>query len=267
MAKEVRKKHKKLGGKKLYGKIKPALKEAGIKCGRDRFFDILKEENMLVKYRKRYVKTTQSHHRFYKYPNLIKDIEIIHAEQVWASDITYIRTREGFMYLFLITDVYSKQIMGYELTDNLKTINSINALKKALKHRQYPERPLIHHSDRGLQYCSPAYIKVLEDYGIGISMTSKYDPYENAVAERVNGILKSEYEIGDGFVNGKDAHRETNHAIWLYNTDRPHLSCNNQAPIEAHKKENYNLKKWPSRFSSINRTQDEKKQLNLNMNY
>jgi len=263
----VRKKHKKLGGKKVFVKIQPELKKAGIKCGRDKFFDILRAENMLVKYRRRYVKTTQSHHRFYKYPNLIQDMEITRAEQVWASDITYIRTKEGFMYLSLITDVYSKRIMGYELSDNLKAINSINALKTAIKNRRYPDRPLIHHSDRGLQYCSPAYIKELEGNGIQVSMTSKYDPYENAVAERVNGILKVEYEIGDGFVNGKDARREVNYAIWLYNTDRPHLSCDGLVPAKAHELENYRLKKWPSRFSFKYMSIDEKKDLNLNMNY
>lgn len=256
-----------MGGKKVYKKIKPEIHDAGIKCGRDKFFAILREEDMLVKYRRRYVKTTQSHHRFYKYPNLIGDLAITQAEQVWASDITYIRTREGFMYLSLITDVYSKQIMGYELSDNLKTINSINALKKAISKRKYPERPLIHHSDRGLQYCSPAYIRELENNGIQISMTSKYDPYENAVAERLNGILKTEYEIGDGFINGKDARREINHAIWLYNTDRPHMSCEGLVPKYAHENENYKLKKWPSRFTSRDMSKDENKPLNLNMNY
>lgn len=248
MTNKVRKKHKRMGGKKVYDKIKPDMEKARIKCGRNKYFDILREENLLVKYRKRYVKTTQSHHRFYKYPNLIENMIIDKSEQVWASDITYIKTKEGFMYLFLITDVYSKQIMGYELSDNLKTINAIKALKKAIKKRVYPERKLIHHSDRGFQYCNPAYIKELEDKEIEISMTTKYDPYENAVAERVNGILKREYEIGGGFINEKDAKREINHAIWLYNTDRPHLSCKGMVPVEAHKKENYELKKWPAKF-------------------
>ena len=218
---------------------------------------------MLVKYRKRFVKTTQSHHIFYKYPNLVQDIEIIQSEQVWASDITYIKTKKGFMYLFLITDVYSKQIMGYDLSDNLKTINAIKALKRALKKRIYPKRKLTHHSDRGIQYCNPAYIKILKDNEIDISMTSKYDPYENAVAERVNGILKREYEIGGTFINENDARREINHAIWLYNTDRPHLSCNKMVPTEAHKKENYELKKWPAKFSSRDMSLDENKTLNL----
>jgi len=153
------------------------------------------------------------------------------------------------MYLFLVTDAYSKQIMGWELSDNMKTINALKALKMAVKNRKYPERCLIHHSDRGLQYCSPAYIEALGKNNIDISMTTKYDPYENAVAERVNGILKREYEIGDGFLGYKDALQEIKQTIWLYNTDRPHLSCNGLVPSEAHTKENYPLKKWAKIFT------------------
>ena len=247
---KVRTKHKRMGGKKLHDKLLPELKNAGIKCGRDKFFDILRDENLLVKYRKHFVKTTQSKHLFYKYPNLIMDMEVNYSEQVFVSDITYIRTKQGFLYLFLITDLYSKQIMGWELSDNLKTINAIKALKMALKNRKYTNRKLIHHSDRGFQYCNPAYIKVLETNNVGISMTNKYDPYENAVAERVNGILKTEYEIGEGFIGEKDARREIKYAIWLYNTDRPHLSCHGMVPTEAHKIENYKLRKWSRKFST-----------------
>ena len=250
LVKEVRKRHKRMGGKKLHGKLAPKLEELGINCGRDKFFDIMRDENLLVRYRKRFVKTTQSKHMFYKYPNLIQNIEITRSEQVFVSDITYIRTKQGFMYLYLITDAYSKQIMGWELSDNLKTINAIRALKMALNNRKYPERELIHHSDRGFQYCNPSYIEVLEKNDIKISMTSKYDPYENAVAERVNGILKTEYEIGEGFIGEKDAKREIKYAIWLYNTDRPHLSCHGMVPAEAHMKENYKLKRWSKLFPS-----------------
>lgn len=219
---------------------------------------------MLVKTRKSYVKTTQSKHMFYTYTNKIKDIEINRSEQVFVSDITYIRTKVGFMYLFLITDAYSKQIMGWELSDNLKTISAIKALKMALKNRKYPDRKLIHHSDRGFQYCNPAYIQLLKSNDVDISMTTKYDPYENAIAERVNGILKVEYEIGDGFLGQKDAMREIKYAIWLYNTDRPHMSCNGLVPAQAHMLENYKLKKWSKKFSSKGYPLDESKALNLN---
>jgi len=258
LVKKVRKRHKRMGGKKLHGKLMPKLEELSIKCGRDKFFSILRDENLLVRYRKRFVKTTQSKHMFYKYPNLIQDIEITRSEHVFVSDITYVRTKQGFMYLFLITDAYSKQIMGWELSDNLKTINAVNALKMAVKNRKYPQRELIHHSDRGFQYCNPLYIEVLDKNDIKISMTSKYDPYENAVAERVNGILKNEYEIGDGFIGAKDAKREIKYAIWLYNTDRPHLSCHSMVPVEAHIKENYRLKKWSKHTPKREVSLDEK---------
>jgi len=248
--KAVRKIHKRMGGKKLHGKLLPEFENEGIKCGRDKFFDILRSENMLVSYRKRFVKTTQGNHKYKKHPNLIQDLVISRSEQVWVSDITYIRTKEGFMYLFLITDAYSKQIMGWELSDNLKTINAIKALRMAIKNRKYPERELIHHSDRGFQYCNPAYVEVLEKNNIAISMTTKYDPYENAIAERVNGILKTEYEIGDGFVGHRDAKREIKYAIWLYNMDRPHLSCKGLVPSMAHKIENYEMIRWSKKFPS-----------------
>ncbi len=250
MVKKKRKRHKRKGGKKVHGELKSEFQAAGIKCGRDKFFDILREENMLIKYRKRFVKTTQSKHMFFKYPNLIKDLEINRAEQVFVGDITYIWTKQGYLYLFLLTDAYSKQIMGWELSNNLRTINAIKALQMAIANRKYPDRALIHHSDRGLQYCNPAYIEVLEQNGIQPSMTTKYDPYENAIAERVNGILKTEYEIGDGFVGQKDAKREIKFAIWLYNTDRPHMSCHGLTPVVAHRVENYKLKKWSRKFVS-----------------
>jgi putative transposase len=250
LVKKKRRRHKRKGSKKVHGELEADFQAEGIKCGRDKFFDILREHNMLIKYRKRFVKTTQSKHMFFKYPNLIKDLDINRAEQVFVSDITYIRTKQGFLHLFLVTDAYSKQIMGWELSNNLKTINAIRALQMAIKNRQYPQRELIHHSDRGFQYCNPAYIAIQDNKGIKPSMTTKYDPCENAVAERVNGILKTEYDIGEGFVGEKDAKREIKYAIWLYNTDRPHMSCHGLTPVVAHKVENFKMKKWPRKFVS-----------------
>ena len=250
LVKKVRKNHKHMGCKKVFGKIRPTMREHGIKCGRDKFIDMMREEGMLVRYRKSYTRTTDSNHLYYKHPNRVKGLKITRSEQVWVSDITYISTQQGFMYLYLITDAYSKQIMGWDLADNLKTINAIKALKMAVKNRKYPERSLIHHSDRGIQYCTPSYTELLEKNGIQISMTTKYDPYENAVAERVNGILKREYEIGGGFLGYKDAKYEIKYAIWLYNTDRPHLSCNKLVPVDAHIREDYELKTWARNFSS-----------------
>jgi transposase InsO family protein len=237
-----------IGTRKLHYLIKSSLDKVGIKCGRDRLFTILKYEGLLVKKKRNYMRTTNSYHRFRKHPNLIKDIEIKRAEQVWVSDITYIRTTEGFMYLSLITDAYSKKVVGHKLSDNLKTINCICALKMAIKNRKYPERSLIHHSDRGLQYCCPDYTDTLESNHIDISMTTKHDPYENAVAERINGTLKNEFDLGDRLPDQKHAEREINKTIWIYNNIRPHDSCNKLTPIQAHAKENYKLKKWPVRF-------------------
>ena len=237
-----------IGTRKLHHLIKPSLDKIGIRCGRDRLNAILKFEGMLVKKKRNYMITTNSYHRFRKHPNLIKDIEINRAEQVWASDITYIRTRQGFLYLSLIIDVYSKQVVGYQLSDNLKTINCITALKMAIKNRKYPERSLIHHSDRGFQYCSPDYTETLESNHIDISMTTKHDPYENAVAERINGTLKNEFDLEDRLPDQKHAEREVNKTIWVYNNLRPHDSCNKLTPVQAHAKENYKLKKWPMRF-------------------
>jgi putative transposase len=237
-----------VGSKKTYHLIKPELVRLDIKCGRDKLNDILRSEGMHIKRKKNYLRTTNSYHRFYKYPNLIKDLDINRPEQVWASDITYLRTTQGWLYLSLITDVYSKQIVGYQLSDNLKTINCINALKTAIKNRKYPDRPLIHHSDRGFQYCSPDYIETLEKNNIRISMTTKHDPYENAVAERINGTLKNEFDLGDRLPDQKNAERELNKAVWIYNNLRPHESCYYLTPVQAHNQESIEIKKWPMRF-------------------
>jgi transposase InsO family protein len=249
MVKVERKGQSRLGGKKVYKNIKQTIHSKGIKCGRDKFLKILREEDLLIKHKRKYVQTTQSYHRFKKHPNLIKDLKITRSEQVWVSDITYIRTQAGFMYLSLITDAYSKQIMGYELSDNMKVINSVKALEMAIGNRKYPDRDLIHHSDRGLQYCHPDYIQLLELNHIKVSMTTKHDPYENAIAERINGILKNEYLTGEYLIDQIDAKKETAYAIWMYNNKRPHYSCKFQTPTEAHHKEGFKLKKWPSKFS------------------
>jgi putative transposase len=249
-----------VGTKKIYSLIKGDLERFGIKCGRDKLHGILRSEGMLVKKRRNYMRTTNSYHRFYKYPNLIKDLHISRSEQVWASDITYIRTNKGWLYLSLITDAYSKQIVGHQLSDNLKTINCINALKAAIKNRKYPDRPLIHHSDRGFQYCSPDYIETLEKNNIGISMTTKHDPYENAVAERVNGTLKNEFDLGDRLPDQKNAERELNKSVWIYNNLRPHESCYYLTPVQAHTQETFELKKWPMRFRK------KQNQINVTLN-
>lgn len=246
LVKEKRMLMPRLGGKKLYHMLKVDFENIGIKLGRDKFFDMLRENRMLVKRRKNYITTTNSHHRFRKYPNLIKELEINRPEQVWVADITYIKTNNGHTYLSLITDAYSKQIVGMHLSDNLKTTGPLEALKMAIKNRLYPDKPLIHHSDRGFQYCNPEYTNMLESSGIDVSMTQSYDPYENAVAERVNGILKCEFEIGSGFRDLSQADKEIIKSIAVYNNIRPHMSCGLLTPNEAHKNPGYQLKRWGS---------------------
>jgi putative transposase len=220
-----------------------------IKIGRDKFFDLMREHRMLVQRKKRFHKTTNSNHRFRKHPNLIKGNIYNKSEQVWVSDITYIKTEQGYLYLSLITDLYSKKIMGYNLADNMRVESSSKALRMAFSQRKFKSRPLIHHSDRGFQYCSDEYTNLLKENNVRISMTQSYDPYENAVAERVNGILKDEYEIGEGFVNEAQAKREVKHAIEIYNSKRPHIGCDYSTPNIAHVQQRHLLKSW-SRLST-----------------
>ena len=226
--------------------------------GRDKLNTLLREEQMLVKKKKNYTRTTDSYHRFRKWPNLIKEMKLTMPEQAWVSDITYISTRKGFAYLFLITDAYSKQIMGYYLADSLKVENALIALKMAIENRRYPERKMIHHSDRGFQYCHTTYTELLEENGITPSMTTKYDPYENAIAERVNGILKGEFDIDGIFSSIAMARREIKTVIQIYNYERPHRSCQKMTPWEAHRHGKYELKKWKKRFLSPVITGDKK---------
>jgi len=230
-----------MGTEKIYGLIKNELKTLNLKIGRCKLNSILKQNGMLVRKRKKYVTTTNSYHRFRKYPNLIKDISITQPEQVWVADITYIKTDDGSNFLHLITDAYSKQIVGFVLSDNLKTESTLKALKIALKQRKHPDRKLIHHSDRGIQYCSDEYIHTLLENRIEISMTQNSDPYENAIAERVNGILKQEFSIGDGFKNHLVALAEIKKSIFIYNHKRPHRSCKMLTPAIAHLNGNYML--------------------------
>lgn len=233
LVREIRQLMPRIGTRKLYHMIKPKLMQQGIKIGRDSLFNILRKHFLLVPKHRKYQITTQSKHNFFKHPNRIKNLNINAPEQVWVADITYIRTSQGFAYLHLITDAYSKQIMGYQLTDNLRIKSSLNALKMALENKCH-NHPLIHHSDRGLQYCHRDYIDMLDKKNIAISMTTKYDPYENAIAERVNGILKNEFDIGEGFINRSQANKWIKESIQIYNHYRPHLSCGFLTPCQAH---------------------------------
>lgn len=231
------------GGRKLYHMISNDLKVRGIKMGRDKLFSYLRSENLLVPKKKNYHTTTNSKHWMRKYPNKLKDLEIHRPEQVWVADITYLQVQEKHYYLHLLTDAYSKRIVGYSLSNNMKATTTLKALNRAIKGREYKEK-LIHHSDRGLQYCSSVYTKKLLGNNIEISMTEESDPYENAIAERVNGILKSEFGLDDIFKTYELLELQVIQSIALYNQLRPHMSINLLTPNEAHKQRKIKLKTW-----------------------
>ncbi|KPM30208.1 Transposase IS3 family [Croceitalea dokdonensis DOKDO 023] len=220
------------------------MKNTTSKIGRDRFFSVLRAHRMLVGKTKQYHITTNSKHQFHKYKNLVKDKVPTRPEQLWVSDITYIKTQNGHNYLAIITDAYSKRILGYKLDDNMRTELCLDALKMALKNRKYPNQKLIHHSDRGIQYCNPMYTKFAEDNGMTLSMTEQYDPYENAVAERVNKTLKYEYGLKQTIKNTILAQKMTKKAIFIYNNLRTHWSLNLKTPIQAHLNKNCDYKSY-----------------------
>lgn len=223
-----------LGTRKLYYLIKSRLEQLEIKIGRDALFDYLRSENMLIKSKKSYTKTTNSRHWLKKYPYLLNDIKVERPEQVFVSDITYIKSRERTHYLSLITDAYSRKIVGYKLSDDMSSENVVQALRDAIKSRK-TKLPLIHHSDRGLQYCSSMYQKELSKNLITPSMTEGYDCFQNALAERINGILKHEFLINT-CNTGSELNILVKEAIQTYNNKRPHLSLNMKTPNFVHEK-------------------------------
>jgi len=229
LVKQERKDQPRTGTRKLYEVLKPEFKHNNVKVGRDTLFDILRENEMLVKRKKSYCKTTNSFHRFHKYKNLIKELEITRPNQVWVADITYIRMTKGFCYLALITDVFSRKIVGYDISNSLELSGCLRALQNALKTTK-PCKGLIHHSDRGIQYCSNQYTQKLIDKGIQISMTEENHCYENAIAERVNGILKDEFYLDQTFFNLKSAEVATKNAVNIYNNKRLHVSLQYKTP-------------------------------------
>ena len=239
----VRKQLPRTGGKKLYVMLQNEFIKHQISIGRDTFLDFLKAEYLQVPKARRYYKTTNSRHWMRRYPNLISTIELNRPEQVWVADITYLRTKEKTYYLHLLTDACSKKIVGYQLSDNLMSSTTVKALEMALIKRK-TKNQLIHHSDRGLQYCSKEYTELLKKNNILISMTQEYDPYENAVAERVNGILKEEFGLHEIFENYQNLNKQVTQAITLYNNFRIHMSINMMTPNQAHQQKIIHLKQW-----------------------
>lgn len=231
---QIRVKHPRLGTRKLYNKLKPLFKEQSIKMGRDALFNLLYCNHLLIRKRKRKVSTTNSLHKYRKYPSLIKEMEATAINQIWVSDITYWKTGQTFLYVSFITDTYSRKIIGYNVAQTLETQATLEALKMALSTLKTSSHKLIHHSDRGIQYCSNSYTGLLHQKGIKISMTENGDPLENAIAERVNGIIKQEYLAYYDVKNIQQARGILKSSVELYNKDRPHMSISNLTPNYVH---------------------------------
>lgn len=244
---EIRLDLPRIGAKKLHFMLEEKLSPHGIKMGRDRLFSLLREHGYLLRYKRRKPYTTDSNHPYYKYPNLIKDLLLYKANQLWVSDITYIQLIGKFAYLSIITDAYSRKIVGYCLYPTLHSEGVIEAFEMARK--ECPSlKGLIHHSDRGVQYCSAKYVDLLQNNKVKISMTENGDPYENAIAERINGILKMELLLGKTFANFEEARRVVEDSIRKYNEMRPHSSCNYLTPAVAHQKEGIMNKMWAKKL-------------------
>ncbi|MDB5278237.1 MAG: family transposase [Ferruginibacter sp.] len=243
LVREIRSIMPMLGTRKLVQQLETPLNEHGIKMGRDQLFELLRFHGLLIRRRRRMVKTTDSHHWLKKYPNLTIGLDLNEAEQLWVSDITYIRTLQGFSYLSLITDAFSRKVVGHCLYPTLEAIGCLEALVMALQTRN-KECKLIHHSDRGIQYCSAAYVEKLNDHNVGISMTQSGSPYENALAERMNGILKNEFYPRRIYQNHKEAKKVISSNIEIYNKKRPHASLDYLTPDVAHGITGPINKKW-----------------------
>lgn len=240
----IRREMPRIGTRKLYYMLQEFYQEHNIKMGRDALHALLRDNKLLVQPRKRYAQTTNSRHWMRKWPNLIQEVKVSEPEQVWVSDITYIRLQDEFNYLSLITDAYSRKIVGYYLHKSLSNHGTLEALRKALASRSRINNGLIHHSDRGIQYCSNQYVNLLKSSNIKVSMTENGSPYENALAERVNGILKTEFGLGDIFKTRKQALESTEKSIGIYNDKRPHLSCRMLTPSQAHDKRKKLVENW-----------------------
>ena len=237
--KKIRKSHDKIGTRKLHDMMKDYRENYLIKMGRDKLFDVMREHKLLIKRRITRVKTTDSMHGYRKWPDLIQGMQVERKGQLWVGDITYWKVAKGFYYISLITDAYSRKIVGYNVSDNMRVRENIKALQMALEQK-CEDTKLIHHSDRGIQYCSFQYVSKLIKNDIQISMTQSGDPRDNAIAERINGIIKNEYLKGIKVYSLKEAQSLLKQKIDLYNQERPHLSLGMLTPSQVH--DNPNLK-------------------------
>ena len=229
-----RKQLPRIGTRKVYYLIKEDLREQGLKFGRDKLFDLMRIYGLQIKPRKRYIQTTMSKHWLRKWPNRIKGKTTDYQDEIWVSDITYIKTEQGNCYLNMITDAYSRKIMGYAVEDNMETESMIKALKMAVTQRKNPDTPTIHHSDRGLQYCSKEYALMTAKNNIQLSMTENGDPYENALAERMNRTIKEEFGMDGKMKNKGQVQQLVEESIFLYNSKRPHLALQMKTPDQVY---------------------------------
>ena len=250
MVMDIRQSMGKIGGRKLWHLLNEAY--PGL-IGRDRLYDLLERHNLKISKRKRAVRTTWSAAWMRRFDDLTKGLILTAANQLWVSDITYIRTIKGFLYLHLVTDAYSKKIMGWCLSENLNADHTINALRMAIRNAGCDLTGLIHHSDRGCQYCCERYVKLLQDKNISISMTQGGNPRDNAIAERVNGILKTEWLDAEHFLGLDDAYRRIARVIEIYNYQRPHLSLDYQTPAVVHNKTGVQKRRWKNYYKSENK--------------
>jgi putative transposase len=242
----IRKLQPRIGVRKLLVVLRPFIASHGIELGRDALFNLLRRHGLLVRKRKTRLQTTFSRHRFRKYPNLVKEMVVQRRGCLWVSDITYLQVGNDFSYLSLVTDAYSKKIIGFYLSKTLDAEGCLNALKMALKDTA-ESKGIIHHSDRGVQYCSNDYVQLLQASGIKISMTQTGDPLENAVAERVNGIIKGEL-LKDRYDDFESAKKAVAAAVTIYNFLRPHLSCQMLTPAVAHTQSGVLKKHWKNYY-------------------
>jgi len=258
--KNIRQSHPVMGTRKLQKLLYPFMQEYDIKMGRDALFDLLSAHGMLIRVRKRYIKTTFSNHWMRKYSNLIINFTPSKPNELWVSDISHWKTGTNIFYLHLITDAFSRKIVGYQVSVNLLGSETIKALKMALRELSSSfqnQFQLIHHSDRGAQYCANLYVNLLKEKQIRISMTQNGDPLENAIAERVNGIIKEEYLLNYQCDNINDARKLLAKAVSLYNNERPHSSIGNFTPqfvhTQYHQIENDQIKRlWKNYYTKKN---------------
>jgi putative transposase len=239
----VRRQMPRLGTRKLHYLLQQDRSGDIGRVGRDWLFRFLGQHGLLVHRNKKYVRTTDSRRWIPKYPNLVKNKKPSRPEEIWVADITYLTTRQGHRFLHLLTDAYSKKIVGYELNRDMSAVSTVKALQCALTHRQY-DLPIIHHSDRGLQYNSAIYTEVLSQADMTISMTQDGNPYDNAVAERINGILKQEYGLDEIIEDEKTLRLLVEQAVVSYNTQRPHFSCWLLTPDQMHKQAQLPIRNW-----------------------